>query len=502
MSSDAEGAALKSLAELGLTALRPFSKPLSGLFIDSRLVQEGGLFIALPGTQSHGAEFAAQAIENGAAAVLTDQDGHALMRQSLAEISVAMVVVEDPAAALASAAALWFEAQPQKIVAVTGTNGKTSVTHFCRQIWTELDCQAINLGTNGVQGAFTAPLSHTTPDALLLQSLLAKAALAGVTHAAIEASSHGLQQRRLDGVKLCAAGFTNFTQDHLDYHKDFEDYFSAKTGLFDRLLLQDQPAVLNIDDPKLAELAARLEQSDQAMITIGHCPEADIRIDNLRFTATGQDMRFTYQEIPRLVSLPLRGKFQAENVLMAAALVIAAGAKPASVFETLEHLTTVRGRMELAAQRENGALVFVDYAHTPDALEKAISALRPHVLGRLVAVIGAGGDRDPFKRPLMGAAAAGAADFVFVTDDNPRSEDPSEIRKMVISGMSEPAQVKEVGDRAEAILRAVDMLKPGDALLIAGKGHETGQVIGDDILPFDDVEQASLAVAALDGGLV
>jgi len=295
MSSDAKGAALKSLAELGLTALRPFSKSLSGLFIDSRLVQEGGLFIALPGTQSHGAEFAAQAIEHGAAAVLTDQDGHALMRQSLAEISVAMVVVEDPAAALASAAALWFEAQPQKIVAVTGTNGKTSVTHFCRQIWTELDCQAINLGTNGVQGAFTAPLSYTTPDALLLQSLLAKAALAGVTHAAIEASSHGLQQRRLDGVKLCAAGFTNFTQDHLDYHKDFEDYFRAKTGLFDRLLLQDQPAVLNIDDPKLAELAARLEQSDQAMITIGHCPAADIRIDNLRFTATGHDMRFTYQ---------------------------------------------------------------------------------------------------------------------------------------------------------------------------------------------------------------
>ena len=187
---------------------------------------------------------------------------------------------------------------------------------------------------------------------------------------------------------------------------------------------------------------------------------------------------------------------------MAAALVIAAGAKPAAVFETLEHLTTVRGRMELAAQRENGALGFVDFAHTPDGLEKAISALRPHVLGRLVAVIGAGGDRDPFKRPLMGAAAAGAADFVFVTDDNPRSEDPNEIRKMVISGMPEPAHVKEVVDRAEAILRAVDMLKPGDVLLIAGKGHETGQVIGDDILPFDDVEQASLAVAALDGGLV
>ena len=499
MSSDAEGAALKSLAELGLTALRPFSKPLSGLFIDSRLVQEGGLFIALPGTQSHGAEFAAQAIEHGAAAVLTDQDGHALMRQSLAEISVAMVVVEDPAAALASAAALWFEAQPQKIVAVTGTNGKTSVTHFCRQIWTELDYQAINLGTNGVQGAFTAPLSYTTPDALLLQSLLAKAALAGVTHAAIEASSHGLQQRRLDGVKLCAAGFTNFTQDHLDYHNSFDAYFAAKAGLFDRVLSPDGTAVINIDDIKGRMLAKIVAERGQSLITVGQSNQADLALLSQRYDPAGQTIRFSWNGKAYQSFLPLIGGFQGENVLLAAGLVIAAGQSGEKVFEILRELKTVRGRMELAATRQNGATVFVDYAHTPDAIETAICAFRPHVMGRLIAIIGAGGDRDPIKRPLMGAAAAAYADYVIVTDDNPRSENPKDIRKMVLEGIGGTKNIAEFGDRAEAILRAVDMLEPGDGLLITGKGHETGQVVGEDILPFNDVEQASVAVAALDG---
>ncbi|MFN7053029.1 MAG: Mur ligase family protein, partial [Gemmobacter sp.] len=340
------------------------------------------------------------------------------------------------------------------------------------------------------------PSAHTTPDPITLHQMLANAAAAGVTHAAMEASSHGLDQHRMDGVRLRAGGFTNFTQDHLDYHGTFEAYFAAKAGLFTRILPPDAAAVINMNDPKGGEMAALAEAQGQRVITVGHDAACDLRIAAQRFDATGQDVRYMWQGTPYQLRLNLIGGFQAENVALAAGLVIAAGTAPGDVFRVLPGLGGVRGRMQLAATRANGAAVYVDYAHTPDAIATALRALRPHVMGRLVIVFGAGGDRDRTKRPLMGAAAQAHADVLFVTDDNPRSEDPAAIRAEIMAACPEACNV---GDRAEAILRGVDALGPGDALLIAGKGHETGQVIQGDIYPFDDVEQASIAVAALDG---
>ncbi|WP_417712781.1 UDP-N-acetylmuramoyl-L-alanyl-D-glutamate--2,6-diaminopimelate ligase [Pseudophaeobacter arcticus] len=486
---------LRPLSELGLTARGGADPLISGLSVDSRRVVEGTLFAALPGSQIHGAKFIPAALEQGAVAILTDAVGARIAAKPLEESHAALVIVEDPRQALAYAAALWFGAQPQTMVAVTGTNGKTSVATFVRQIWCALGYQAVNLGTTGIEGAWSLPLAHTTPEPITLHRALAKAAAAGVTHAAMEASSHGLDQCRLDGVQLAAAGFTNFTQDHLDYHETFEAYFAAKAGLFRRVLPEDGVAVINMNDPRGAEMRAMAAARGQEVISIGR-GLGDISLTGQRFDDTGQDLRFSWHGRPFQVRLNLIGGFQAENVLLACGLVIAAGEDPAAVFDTLPQLTTVRGRMQHAATRDNGAAVFVDYAHTPDAVATAIKALRPHVLGRLIAIIGAGGDRDAGKRPLMGQAAQDNADVVIVTDDNPRSEDPAVIRAAVKGGAPDAL---EVGDRAEAILRGVDMLGTGDVLLICGKGHESGQVVGSDVLPFDDVEQASMAVAVLEG---
>ncbi|KGM86782.1 UDP-N-acetylmuramoylalanyl-D-glutamate--2,6-diaminopimelate ligase [Roseovarius mucosus DSM 17069] len=490
---------IKTLAALGLTAQGGRQANITGLAVDSREVKPGFLFAALPGTKVHGAEFIQYALRQGAGAILTDATGARLAQDFLSLSDAALVVAEDPRQTLAFAAALWFGAQPETMVAVTGTNGKTSVTTFTRQIWERLGFSAVNLGTTGVEGAYSAPLGHTTPEPITLHRMLAKCELAGVTHGAMEASSHGLAQRRLDGVHLMAAGFTNFTQDHLDYHASFDEYFAAKAGLFARVLPEDGVAVINIDDPRGAEMASIATERGQDLITVGRAPGADLRLIAQRFDATGQVLRFEWEDDVNQLRLDLIGGFQAENVLLAAGLVIGAGADAERVFEVLPEMRTVRGRMQLAATRDNGAAVFVDYAHTPDAVATAIKALRPHVMGRLIAIVGAGGDRDRAKRPLMGQAAAAHADRVIVTDDNPRSENPASIRAAVMQGCP---KATEVGDRAEAILRGVDALGPGDALLICGKGHETGQVVGDDVLPFDDAEQASIAVTLLDGGRV
>lgn len=490
------GRGTKSLAELGLTARDGREARLSGISVDSRAVKPGHLFAALPGTRMHGGEFIPYALRMQAGAVLTDAQGAAIAQAALADAGVPLIVVQDPRQALAGAAALWFGAQPRTMVAVTGTNGKTSVASFTRQIWAELGLAAANIGTTGVEGAYSAPLNHTTPEPVTLHRLLAEMAAQGVTHAAMEASSHGLEQRRLDGVHLTAAAFTNFTQDHLDYHDGFEAYFAAKAGLFSRVLPEEGTAVINLDDFMGARMAAVARARGQKLLTLGRAPGCDLRIMAQRFDATGQDLRFEWQGEPCQVRLGLIGGFQAQNVLTAVGLAIAAGARPEDVFAVLPRLATVRGRMQHVATRSNGAAVFVDYAHTPDALATALAALRPHVMGRLIVVFGAGGDRDRGKRPLMGAAAAEHADVVFVTDDNPRSEDPAAIRAAILAACPE---ANEVGDRAEAILRGVDALGPGDALLIAGKGHETGQIVGSDVFPFDDAEQASVAVAALDG---
>ncbi len=487
----------KPLSQLALTARGGVDPVITGLAVDSREVRPGYLFAALPGTQMHGAKFVPAALEQGAGAILTDSAGAAIAERPLAESHVALIVAEDPRQTLACSAALWYGAQPQTMVAVTGTNGKTSVASFVRQIWSELGHCAVNLGTTGVEGAWSHPLAHTTPDPITLHDVLARASAHGVTHAAMEASSHGLAQRRLDGVHLAAAGFTNFTQDHLDYHETFDAYFAAKAGLFRRVLPVDGVAVINMDDPRGVEMRAIAAARGQEVLSVGRGP-CDLSLLAQRFDSTGQELRFSWHDRPFMTRLNLMGGFQAENVLLACGLVIASGEDPQAVFETLPFLRTVRGRMQLAATRANGATVFVDYAHTPDAVATALTALRPHVMGRLIAVVGAGGDRDASKRPLMGQAATENADLVIVTDDNPRSEDPAVIRSAVLLGAPE---AQEVGDRAEAILRGIDALGPGDALLIAGKGHETGQIVGDDVLPFDDVEQASMAVSVLDGGL-
>ncbi len=495
--SASETPVVKPLSQLALTARGGRDPQITGIAVDSREVGDGFLFAALPGTRVHGGEFIKYALRMGAAAVLTDAAGAAIAETELAASDAALIVTEDPRQTLAYTAALWFGEQPDTVVAVTGTNGKTSVATFLRQIWIELGHAAVNLGTTGVEGAWSAPLAHTTPEPVTLHRTLAAAAAQGITHVAMEASSHGLEQRRLDGVHLTAAGFTNFTQDHLDYHDTFEAYFAAKAGLFRRVLPAEGVAVVNLDDDRGPEMRAIAAARGQRIITTGH-GLGDINLLTQRFDSTGQDIRFTYRDKPYQTRLGLIGGFQAQNVLLACALAIACGDAAGDVFDTLPRLTTVRGRMQLAATRANGGTVFVDFAHTPDAVATALQALRPHVMGRLIAVIGAGGDRDATKRPLMGKAAAEFADLVIVTDDNPRSEDPATIRKAVMGGAPEAT---EVGDRAEAILRGIDALGPGDALLIAGKGHETGQIVGDDILPFDDVEQASVAVAALDGGL-
>lgn len=486
----------KTVSALGLTARNGLDPALAGLTVDSRAVQPGFLFAALPGAKLHGATFIDTALAKGASAILTDAAGATLAAEPLAASGVALIVAEDPREALARAASLWFGAQPATMVAVTGTNGKTSVATFARQIWMALGHAAINIGTTGVEGAWAAPSAHTTPDPITLHHMLAQAAAEGVTHAAMEASSHGLDQRRMDGVRLKAAGFTNFTQDHLDYHHTFEAYFAAKAALFDRILPEDGTAVINMNDPKGHDMALIVVARGQKLISVGHGAGCDLRILGQRFDASGQDVRFDWKGTPYQVRLNLIGGFQAENVALAAGLVIGAGEAPRDVFAVLPQLSGVRGRMQLAGTRKNGASVFVDYAHTPDAIATALQALRPHVMGRIIIVFGAGGDRDTGKRPLMGAAARAHADILFVTDDNPRSEDPASIRAAIMAACPE---ANEVGDRAEAILLAVDALQPGDALLVAGKGHESGQVIMGDIYPFDDVEQASIAVAALDG---
>lgn len=490
------GAGDITLTRLGLTAQGGRDAVLTGISVDSRELRPGNLFAALPGAAQHGAVHVPLALAAGAAAVLTDRAGTEIAREALARSDTPLVVCEDPRQALAYAAALYYGAQPGCVVAVTGTSGKTSVATFTRMIWQALGLRAANLGTMGVIGDFEAPLAHTTPEPVTLHRLLARMAAEKVDHVAMEASSHGLDQRRLDGVRLTAAAFTNLSQDHLDYHSDMEAYFAAKAGLFSRVLPEDGVAVVNIDDPRGAQVAQVARDRGQDLITVGRADGAALRITGQRYDATGQELRFSWNGKAQGARLPLIGGFQAENVLAAAGLAIGSGSDPADVFAVLPELTTVPGRMQLAATRDNGAAVFVDYSHKPGALASALKSLRPHVLGRIVVVFGAGGDRDRLKRPLMGRAAAENADQVIVTDDNPRSEDPAAIRRAVMEGCPEAT---EIADRAEAILVGVDALEPGDALLIAGKGHETGQIIAGQAYPFDDREQASVAVAALDG---
>lgn len=450
---------------------------ISGITADSRAVEPGFLFAALPGAKADGMVYAKAAAERGAAVIL----GQAAPET---DPGVPVVLVPDARAALARIAARFYPRQPKTIVAVTGTNGKTSVASFVRQIWTELGHPAANLGTVGLVSPRGEEYSNlTTPDPVALHRIVDRLAGEGVTHLALEASSHGLDQHRLDGLRLAAGAFTNITRDHLDYHATFEAYRDAKLTLFTTLLAPKAGAVICADGEGAAEFVAAAKQRGLRFLTVGR---KGLGITLLRSAREGFAQRLTvrHAEEDYDLLLPLAGGFQAENALVAAGLAILTGAKPDKVFAALENLKGAKGRLERVGET-NGAVIVVDYAHTPDALANALDALRPYAAGRLIVLFGAGGDRDPGKRPLMGAVAHDKSDAVIVTDDNPRSEEPAKIRSQILAAAP---GAREIGDRGTAIAAAIRELQPGDILLVAGKGHETGQIVGGQTLPFSDHE--------------
>ena len=450
---------------------------IAGITADSRQVAPGDLFAAIPGTKIDGRRFIPEAVARGAVAVLAPPD-----TEWPAGVPPRPLILDpEPRRRLSQIAAVLAGPQPGTVVAVTGTNGKTSTVEFLRQIWTLAGHRAASLGTLGlIAPGFDPGPGLTTPDPVSLAETLAGLARHRVQHVAMEASSHGLDQYRLDGVRVIAGAFTNLTRDHLDYHGSIEAYRAAKLRLFAQLLPQGAPAVAHagMDADTLAGLREIAARRKLDLRTVGETGET-IRILRVVPRPDGQSVVL---DGGREIDLPLPGRFQADNALMAAALAMALGQEDA--LERLPGLHGVRGRMELAGRLPNGAAVYVDYAHTPDALERLLSALRPHTQGRLHVVFGAGGDRDTGKRPLMGAAAARLADVAIVTDDNPRSEDPAAIRAAVLAGC--PGG-REVGDRERAIEAALNGLRPGDVLAVAGKGHEQGQTIGGTVIPFDDV---------------
>jgi UDP-N-acetylmuramoyl-L-alanyl-D-glutamate--2,6-diaminopimelate ligase len=466
---------------------------ISGLTSDSRGVEPGFLFAALPGTHADGRAFIADAVRRGAAAVLAPAD---LSAAEVAGTAVPVILDANPRRRFAEMAARFYGRQPATVVAVTGTNGKTSVVSFLRQIWEHAGRPAASLGTLGVESRDIRRVGAlTTPDPVALHAVLAQLATAGVDSLAMEASSHGLDQHRLDGVRIAAAVFTNLGRDHLDYHGSMEAYAAAKRRLFMELVADDGVAVLNADDRAFPEFVAAVRGRPLRLVTYGRAG-VDVRLEGVRPLPDGQVLRLGIAGRNHDVPLPLVGEFQAMNALCAAATALATGCAEATVIEALHTLTGVPGRMQRVAVLASGGAVFVDYAHTPDALAAALAAVRPHARGRVTLVFGCGGDRDRGKRRVMGEVAAASADRIVVTDDNPRGEDPAAIRRQVLTGCP---GAEDIADRRHAIAAAVDGLAAGDVLVIAGKGHETGQIVGDRVLPFDDAEAARAAVAAREG---
>ncbi len=476
----------------GTNRAPPLADPeIVGLTADSRQVKPGFLFTALQGVQRDGRAFAGEAVARGAIAILTDDPAALALGPDESRRTV-IIADANPQRRLALIAARFYRRQPPTIAAVTGTNGKTSVAHFTREIWTTLGYPAASLGTLGlVSPAGRRAGALTTPDPVGLHRDLAELAESGVDHAAIEASSHGLAQCRLDGVAVAAAAFTNLTRDHLDYHGDMDSYRAAKERLFTDLLMPEGPAILNADSPEFARLAALCRENGHPVIAYGRAAGAELRILDRLPRPFGQCITAEFFGERHTLELPLVGEFQAMNVLAALGLVVASGVARDAALPALSGLSGVPGRMQLVGESAAGAPVFVDYAHTPDALASVLAALRPHAERRLAIVFGAGGDRDRGKRPLMGRVAAELADLVYVTDDNPRSEKPAEIRRAILAAA--PRAI-EIGDRRAAIAAAIAELRRGDVLVIAGKGHETGQIVGSDILPFDDAAVAREAL--------
>ena len=458
------------------------SRAIAGLAFDSRKTAPGDVFFALAGAKDDGFKHVDEAVKKGAAAIVAERWAETP--------NAAFVKVADARAALAHAAARFYPRQPETIVAVTGTSGKTSVVAFVRQIWQALGREAASIGTIGVVSRpLTVYGSLTTPDPIALHELLDRLAASDVTRLAIEASSHGLDQKRLDGVRLAAGAFTNLTRDHMDYHPTVEDYLAAKLRLFRDLLPDGAPAIIDADSAIASQVIAATRARELKAVTVGAKGET-IRLNSAARDGLSSVLDLEFGGRSRRVNFPLAGDFQISNALVAAGLCIATDGDADAVFEALQTLKGAPGRLERIGD-VRGATVFVDYAHKPDALEKAIAALRPFVRGRLVLVFGCGGDRDPGKRPIMGEIAARCADVAIVTDDNPRSENPAAIRAQILAAA--PSAI-EIGDRAAAIRTSVAMLRDGDALLIAGKGHETGQIVGDKTLPFSDADEARAAL--------
>jgi len=467
----------------------------SGLAADSREVKPGFLFAALKGTKTDGGRFIEDAVKRGAVVVLGEPE----LAEHVHKLGVRFIADKNPRLRLAKMAAAFYAAQPNCVAAVTGTNGKTSVAHFLRQIWLSEGRKAASLGTIGIYSpSGQVQLSHTTPDPVELHAQLARLKHEGVEHLALEASSHGLDQFRLDGIDVSAGAFTNITRDHMDYHATFEEYLKAKLSLFERLVRPGGVAVVNRDADHADECIAAAERRGLRLLTVGAQGET-LKLTGQVPRARGQDLSVLYQGRIRTIALPLAGLFQASNALVAAGVALGLGDPADDVFAALETLKGAPGRLDLVAQTRAGASIYIDYAHTPDAVETVLTALRPHVKGRLHIVFGCGGDRDRGKRPLMAAAAARSADSVIVTDDNPRSEDPAAIRREVLQGAP---NAREVGDRAEAIRLGIAALGADDALVIAGKGHEDYQIVGTETRPFSDRAEAVKAALALGGSAV
>src|SRR5712671_2225871 len=460
----------------------------NGLAFDSRAVKPGDLFFALAGYKTDGSRFIDAAIASGAVAVAGDHPPQGAR-------AVPFIVTPNPRRALALAAARFFPRQPATIAAVTGTSGKTSVAAFTRQIWQQLGRASASIGTIGlVSPKRTIYGSLTTPDPIALHRQLDEITGDGVTHLAFEASSHGLDQYRLDGVRIAAGGFTNLTRDHMDYHPDVAHYLGAKLRLFRDLVVAGGAAVISADHDCSPEVIAAARERGLRIIAVGRNADGageGIRLEAAAIEGFAQELALEHRGRRHMIKLPLVGEFQIENALVAAGLAIGTGSAPEAVFASLEHLDGAKGRLERVGEH-NGAPIFVDYAHKPDALAKALQALRPYAERKLVVVFGCGGDRDPGKRPLMGTIASENADSVIITDDNPRSENPEKIRAAILDAAK---GAKDIGDRAEAIKAGISALQPGDALLIAGKGHETGQIVGDKTLPFSDHDAVAAVLA-------
>ena len=455
-----------------------------GVTSDSRKVKPGFLFVAIAGSKTDGAHFVRQAASGGAVAVAAEH------RPNTLPDAMAFIRAANPRRLLALAAAKIFPRQPATIAAVTGTSGKTSVAAFTRQIWSQLGYRAASIGTVGVVSpAGERYGSLTTPDPVELHRTLDQLAKEGVTHLALEASSHGLDQHRLDGVRIAAGAFTNLSRDHLDYHPSIEAYLAAKLRLFEYLVAPGGTAVIGVDDCYAHQVVEAANKRGLKIIAVGE-QGADIKFVGATIDGFSQVVTIVHGGRTYKVRLPLVGAFQVQNAGIAAALTVATGAEPSRAFAAMEQLVGAKGRLELAGTH-NDAPIFIDYAHKPDALKKALESLRPYARGKLVVVFGAGGDRDTGKRPIMGRIATENADRVIVTDDNPRGESPAAIRAAILT---EAPGAVEIGDRAEAIQKAIAALATGDVLLVAGKGHEVGQIIGDRVVPFSDHEAVTAAL--------